>query len=113
MKVSSREFLSLAEFLTTKLQKLKGQPQAHWAIKTIEGQAVFFKAAFVKCLDKGRDLLSDFRTKVFDKPWCVPLLENPAPVSSRAIEVPGPADDEDFFGPERGPQAWKARKKQS
>jgi hypothetical protein len=93
MKVSSREFFGLQEFLTTKLQKLKGQPVAHWAVKTIEGRAVFFKATFVKSLDKGRDLLSDFRKLVFNKSWYAALPEKPGPTSMQSDEVVPSADE--------------------
>jgi hypothetical protein len=93
IKVSSREFLSLQEFLTTKLQRLKGLPRAHWAIKTIEGRAVFFKAAFVKSLDKGSDLLADFRKLVFKKSWYAEIPEKPGPSSMPSEEIVHPAEE--------------------
>jgi hypothetical protein len=68
-RVASREFLSLADFLTTKLIQLKSQPKMHWAIQPPEGKTVFFKARFVKPLAGGRERLSAFRDRVFSKPY--------------------------------------------
>lgn len=71
-RVSSREFLSLDEFLTTKLIKLKTQQLARFAIKTPEGKAVFFKAAWVKPLMwQIKERLNKFREKIFSKPYYV------------------------------------------
>jgi hypothetical protein len=119
-KVASREFLSLQDFLTTRLQKLKGQSRAHWLAKPTEGRAVFFKAVFVKPLLHGKDYLVAFREKVFGKACYVPLPQEPAPPAlpapdaeqitgereKRLLAPPGgdaldPArDDEHFAGPE-------------
>jgi hypothetical protein len=109
LKVSSREFFSLAEFLTTKLQKLKRQPRAHWAIKTIEGQAIFFRAAFVKSLGKSEDLLSNFRKLIFGRPTYVPLADNFPPASSPSASQS--EDDEDYFCREVSFKPKKAGKK--
>jgi hypothetical protein len=68
-RVASREFLSLQDFLTTKLIRLKRQPKAHWAVQTPQGSVVFFRALFVKPLIGGKERLAAFRGKVFSKPW--------------------------------------------
>jgi Helicase HerA, central domain len=107
-RVASREFLSLQDFLTTKLIKLKSQPRAHWAVQTPQGRVVFFRALFVKPLVGGKERLAEFRAKVFSKPWyqCGGLLPLPQETQVETVSpellpmVPevGP-DDEDFAQP--------------
>jgi hypothetical protein len=102
-RVASREFLSLQDFLTTKLIKLKGQPNAHWAVQPPQGKAVFFTALFVKPLAGGRERLKEFRERVLAKPWYhrPALTADAVPAEPRAISVqarrqlsPSPAPNE-------------------
>ena len=80
-RVASREFLTLADFLTTKLIALKTQPRAHFAVQPPEGNTVFFKATWVTPL-RGRERLKAFRERVFSKLcYHIPLEEiDDAPV---------------------------------
>jgi len=83
-RVASREFLSLQDFLTTKLIKLKSQPKAHWTIQTPQGKVVFFRALWVKSLIGGKERLAAFRTSVFSKPWYQrdDIAQTPAPLAA-------------------------------
>jgi hypothetical protein len=67
-RVASREFLSVQDFLTTKLIKLKGLIQAHWVVQPPEGSACFFKALYVKPLYMSKDRLRDFYAHVLGCP---------------------------------------------
>lgn len=71
--VSSREFIGLQEFLTRKLQQLKGQAKGHWVIQTPEGRPVCFQALFLKpllFLERERQAcVQAFRQAVRGKPW--------------------------------------------
>jgi hypothetical protein len=68
-RVASREFLSLQDFLTTKLIKLKSLATAHWVVQTPQGTVVFFRALWVKPLMRGKERLAAFRANVRRKPW--------------------------------------------
>jgi hypothetical protein len=74
-RVASREFLSLQDFLTTKLIKLKSQARAHWAVQPPEGKTIFFRALLVKALPGGRERLPEFLARVLSKPYYTRLDE--------------------------------------
>jgi hypothetical protein len=83
MRVTSRQFLTLQEFLAEKLNKLKSQPTGHWAISPPEGKTIFFRAARVRPLLKRGSQLTDFREKVFNNAAYIDAegqgeVENPA-----------------------------------
>ena len=98
-RVASREFLSLQDFLTTKLIKLKQQPKAHWAIQPPEGKTVFFKAFFVKALPRGLARLNDFRKRVLSKA-CYQAMEASMPHALHGQPFPPalsrPEGEDDF-----------------
>jgi hypothetical protein len=68
-KVSSREFLSLQDFLATKLITVKDLLRQHFAIKGPVGKALWFKVVTVSPLPGGRERLPEFWRTVFSKPW--------------------------------------------
>jgi hypothetical protein len=67
-KVASREFLSLQDFLTTKLNQLSSAKRAHWVIQPPEGKALFIKASTVRPLPGGKERLPAMYRVVFDRP---------------------------------------------
>jgi hypothetical protein len=87
-RVASREFLSLADFLTTKLIKLKSQARAFWAVQGPGDRTVFFKAVFVHPLPGGRERLAAFRQRVFGQPC---YQRDALPEPPRTVTAPGPA----------------------
>jgi hypothetical protein len=66
--VSSREFLSLQDFLTTQMNRLSGAKQGRWVVQPPEGKAVFFRARWVKPLPGGKERLPALFQKAFDRP---------------------------------------------
>lgn len=85
--VSSREFLSLQDFLTTKLNRISGARKAHWVVQPPEGAPVFFTARFVKPLPGGKERLPALYEKVFSRPAWRAMRESLA----RMIEPTGDA----------------------
>jgi hypothetical protein len=125
-RVASREFLSLQDFLTTKLIKVKSLATAHWVVQTPQGIIVFFRALWVKPLMGGKERLATFRANVRRKPWyphddtvqvgVLPALASMKDVTPEALRIPEvltplPADlpddvceptNEDFLEPCHG-----------
>jgi hypothetical protein len=104
-RVASREFLTLQDFLATKLIKLKSLPTAHWTVQTPQGKVVFFRALFVKSLVGGKERLPTFRRKVFGKPCyqrddLLPMSKGAQvkAITPELLLAPDAApDDDDFF----------------
>jgi hypothetical protein len=67
-KVASREFLSLQDFLTTKLIQLRGAKKAYWVVQAPEGKAILIKARTVRPLPGGKELLPALYRVAFDRP---------------------------------------------
>lgn len=83
-RVSSREFVSEEEFLTTHLQKIKAQPQAHFVLKTDGHPAIFCTAPFVgdpKISERRRD---GALTQLFSKPMYLAAASSGAEPSYRS-----------------------------
>jgi len=90
VRVVSRTFLGLQEFLTEKLNRLKGQRVAHWAVKPPEGRATFFRAVFVQPLLKTKERLLGFRQRVFRDPCYIAVISPPAEPLGAAFPIETP-----------------------
>jgi hypothetical protein len=77
--VSSRTFVSEAEYLTGCLQKIKAQPQKHFVLKTENNPAIFCSAAFVGDPKISARRRAEALTRMFQEPFYLPAT-NPAVV---------------------------------
>jgi hypothetical protein len=62
------EYLSLGEFLATRLNKTKSQSVANFVIKYMNERAAFFEAVRIYPL-RGREHLPEFRKTIYEKPY--------------------------------------------
>jgi hypothetical protein len=97
VKVVSRAFLQLQEFLAEKLIHIKKQRKGHWVVKPPEGLAEFFSAwGIIRPLLKSAERLDQFRRRVFGSS-CYPALNaegKPYQLSAPAVEsTPTPPPD--------------------
>lgn len=70
IRLASVEFLKLEEFLTTKLQILKRQALAHWAVQTPEGHVYLMKAKWLTLLiTDASERLTIFWQRLLEKRW--------------------------------------------
>jgi hypothetical protein len=138
-RVSSRTFEGEPEFITKMLQKMMSQPRGHVFLKVPGKPGRFLKLPWVSTpwisektrsagLERvyslpfysrpsdpaGERLLEDSVSSIISRERRLPVRASEDLLITERSEVIDPeTEDEDFFGPERDPQVWKARKKKS
>ena len=73
--VSSRTFVSEAEYLTTCLQKIKAQPQAHFVLKVENHPAIFCQAPFVGDPKISLRRRAEALAQMFSEPFYLPAAD--------------------------------------
>ncbi len=73
--VSSRTFVSEAEYLTSCLQKIKAQPQAHFVLKVENHPAIFCSAPFVGDPKLSARRRAEALTRMFSEPFYLSALD--------------------------------------
>lgn len=99
-RVSSRQFLTLEDFLTEYMNKMKRQKLGQFLIQTPMGEIQFFQAPRPIPL-RGRERLNDFRIEI----WRQPRYRTEGLDDDDALLVPAGSPDDD------APKPIKARRK--